>query len=290
MNVSYIKTRLNNTVTVNRIVTIHYFEFGRQFVGPREKHDFWEMVYVDKGKAIAEREDEEILLTHGDVLFHAPNEYHSLRAYQSSPNVFIISFVCNSDSMRCFNGAHMPLIQSLRPYIAAIIKEAKSTYVLPQNDIYMRRLVRRETAEIGAEQLIKTYLEQLLIYLIRGIADQKKVFPSRDQMETHLVSQVKQYVTEHVRERLTIPVLCKETGYSKSYLCRIFRQQSGDTIAHYVTVAKIDAAKDMFREESINISEVSDRLNFDNPQYFSRVFRRVTGMTPSEYRRSLKIE
>jgi AraC-like DNA-binding protein len=143
---------------------------------------------------------------------------------------------------------------------------------------------------LGGEQLIKTYLEQLLIFLIRDVLNTKEtnLFPTKESMENHLVTEVRRTIAERAEAPLSIGELCARLGYSKSYLCRLFREQTGDTIAATATRERIAAARRLIREGTMNFSEISDRLGFDNPQYFSRVFRRVTGMTPSEFRASLK--
>lgn len=65
------------------------------------------------------------------------------------------------------------------------------------------------------------------------------------------------------------------------------RAQTGETLAAYAVKARVARARRLIREGDLNFAEISDRLGFDNPQYFSRVFKRVMGMTPSEFRRSL---
>ena len=98
----YIKTKPQNLIRVSRIVTIHYHEFGPSFVFSGEKHDFWELVYVDKGTVRIRRDEDEITLTQAQLLFHRPNEFHTIRSLDSSPNVFVISFTCRSEAMRFF--------------------------------------------------------------------------------------------------------------------------------------------------------------------------------------------
>ena len=92
MKTSYIKTKPKTVINVTSIVTIHYFEFGPTFSYAGEQHDFWEMVYVDKGSILAQRGGEQLILKQGEILFHEPNEFHSIRSLNSSPNIFIISF------------------------------------------------------------------------------------------------------------------------------------------------------------------------------------------------------
>ena len=289
MKVTYLKTRLSSVLNITKIVTVHHFQFDETFAYPGERHDFWEMVYVDRGRVAALCGGEEKILSQGNVVFHAPNEFHAIRSYRSAPDFFIISFVCNSEAMRFFAGYHAPLPQSLRPFLTAALREAEGTYVIPENDPYARGLTRRETAEIGGEQMIKTYLEQLMIQLMRQRKRDVPVFPSRREMESHLLAVVKQYIERRIREPVCIADICEEIGYSKTYLCRLFHAQSGETVGRYVTRRKIECAKDLIREGTRNMAEISDLLSFDNPQYFCRVFRRVTGMSPTEFKKSLEI-
>ena len=169
MKAIYVKTQLKNLISVNNIVTIHYYEFDKNFSFDGETHNFWEMVYVDKGKVLVKSENEQVVLNQGDVIFHKPNEFHSIKSYESEPNFFVISFVCNSPSMAYFERYSEKLDKTLKPFISAIIKEAESTFVIPKNDPALKKLNKKENAIIGGEQLIKTYLEQFLILLIRKI-------------------------------------------------------------------------------------------------------------------------
>ena len=289
MKATYIKTRLSSVINLTKIVTIHVHEFDERFVFDGEQHDFWEMVYVDKGSVLVRSGDHEHVMEQGEIVFHAPNEFHSIRSYHSSPNFFVISFVCNSDAMKYFVGYHASLSRHLQPFLTAALREAEQTYEIPKNEIEFRRLQRKDTAPIGGEQMIKTYLEQLFVQLMRQTAPTAAVFPSREQMETHLLTVVKQYIDRHLCEAICIADICREIGYSKTYLCRLFHEQSGDTVAHYITVCKIERAKSLIREGTHNFAEISDMLAFDNPQYFSRVFRRVTGMSPTEFKLSLAV-
>ena len=289
MKAVYVKTNLKSIVTVSKIVTIHYYEFDRSFVFDGESHDFWELVYVDKGKVEIQQDDETVTLRQGEIAFHRPEEFHAIRSLDSDPNIFVISFVCDSPVMKYLERYRTVLDQSLKVFISSIIKEAKKTYMLPMNDPFLEKLVKREDAPIGGEQLIKLYLEQILIFLVRGITQKGEtdVFPSKESMENHLVVAVRDMIKRRVGEPIRVSEVCAALGYSKSYLSKLFREQSGETIAGYATYVKIERAKAMIRGGNYNFTEISDMLAFDNPQYFSRVFKRLTGMTPTEFRQSL---
>lgn len=292
MKATYIKTRLQSVLNISKIVTIHYYEFDRNFVFHGESHNFWEMVYVDKGTVGIKRDDEYITLKQGEIVFHCPDEFHSIKALDSSPNFFVISFVCDSPMMQYFEKYQTTLNKDLRSFISAIIKESELIYSIPKNKPDLKKLKRKENAPFGGEQLIKTYLEQLLILLVRDITKRGKIdiFPSKESMENHLVTEIKRYIEDHLENTIRVSDICEKFGYSKSYLSKLFHQQCGETLASYTMHMKIRRAKQLIREDNLNFAQISSLLDFDNPQYFSRVFKRMTGMTPTEFKHSLKYQ
>ena len=292
MKATYIKTRLQSVLNISKIVTIHYYEFDRNFVFHGESHNFWEMVYVDKGNVGIKRDDEYITLKQGEIVFHCPDEFHSIKALDSSPNFFVISFVCDSPMMQYFEKYQTTLNKDLRSFISAIIKESELIYSIPKNKPDLKKLKRKENAPFGGEQLIKTYLEQLLILLVRDITKKGKIdiFPSKESMENHLVIEIKKYIEDNLESTIRVTDICHKFGYSKSYLSRLFHEQCGETLANYTVRMKIRKARQLIREGNLNFAQISSLLDFDNPQYFSRVFKRVTGMSPTEFKHSLEFK
>lgn len=71
---------LAKDLSVEKIYTIHYFEYCNDFSYPGEQHDFWEFQCVDKGTARIQADEEVHVLTHGQIIFHRPNEFHNLSA------------------------------------------------------------------------------------------------------------------------------------------------------------------------------------------------------------------
>lgn len=287
---SYIKTKPKTVINVSRIVTIHDYEFGPNFVFSGEQHDFWELVYIDKGAVRIRRDREDVVLRQGEILFHRPNEFHAIRALDSAPNFFVISFTCNSQAMECFSHYQTKLDKTLTAYLTSILREAERTYRIPKNDPTLKKLERREDAPLGAEQLIQMYLQQLLIFLLRSMNHRDiALFPQKEPQLHPLVSAIRAYLESRVEETVHIEDLCCEFGCSRSYISKLFQQEMGISPAAYATRLKIDKAKTLIRETDLNFSQISARLDFENPQYFSRVFKRCTGMTPSEFKKRAHI-
>ena len=290
MQKGYIKTKPKTVVNVAKIVTVHYYEFGRDFVFDGESHDFWEMVYVDKGSvAVKCDNDPEIILKQGEVIFHRPNEFHSIRSYESSPNFFVISFVSSSLSMVYFEKMWSSLNSQQKSIISSIIDEAEESYYITKNDPTIRKLLRKKDAPIGSEQLIKNYFELLLISFLRLLESKKgSVMPLAVKSEP-LITSIKEYIETRYEENIRIEEICQAYGYSKSFLCRFFKEHTGEGLSEYANKIKMTKAKELLRDETLNITQISSKLSFENPQYFARSFKRLFGMTPTEWKRKTHI-
>ena len=286
MKRTYVKTKPRTVFDVSRIVTVHYYEFGSHFSFGGESHDFWELVYVDRGQvAVRRNEEAEITVRQGEILFHCPNEFHSIRALDSSPNFFVISFVCPSAAMSFFERVHTQLDKRLKGYVTSIIQEAERTYVIPKNDTELKKLARRPEAPLGGEQLVQSYLEQFLVFLARAITEKAPLPPAPGGgEEPPLVSEIRQYLEERLEENVRLTDLTAHFGYSRSFLTKHFRDVTGETPGAYFLKRKIQLAKRLIRETDLNFAQIAARLSFETPQYFSRVFRRYTGMTPTEFK------
>jgi len=139
--------------------------------------------------------------------------------------------------------------------------------------------------------MVPTDLEQQLIFLLRTITKEGSLvsFPKKGSQEDPLVEAIKQYLMQHITDTVRIENICNEFDYSRSYLNKRFRMETGSSLAAYITAAKIEEAKRLIRENNLNFAQISEYLSFDNPQYFSRVFRKHTGMTPTEFKKRAHI-
>jgi hypothetical protein len=100
---------------------------------------------------------------------------------------------------------------------------------------------------------------------------------------------VSKYLEDNIAKRLTLSDICRDNLVGRSYLQKIFREKTGGGAMEYFGTLKIDAAKRMIREGTHNFTEIAALLGYNSIHYFSRHFKKVTGMTPSEYASSVKI-
>ena len=102
--------------------------------------------------------------------------------------------------------------------------------------------------------------------------------------ESRLVEAIKTYLNEHITEQLTISDICANFGISQTTVMKKFRRESNQGIMEYFTERKILEAKQRIRKTSQSFAEIAEELGFSSANYFSRVFKAKTGMTPTEYR------
>lgn len=92
------------------------------------------------------------------------------------------------------------------------------------------------------------------------------------------------YIQKHLGESLSMELLSRISGYTPHYLSSRFREETGQSIKSYITEQKLEAACLLLKNSSLDMAEISERLNFTNPSYFSAMFKKKMGMTPTEYR------
>ncbi len=292
---NYKSVKLQDTITIQNIYSIHYFEYMCDFSFPGESHDFWEFLCVDKGEVNVLADKKPHVLKKGEIIFHKPNEFHNVNSNGLiAPNLVVISFSCASPSMSFFEEKVLQISEPERLLLAQIIQEAKHVFDGRLDDPYQEELIKAKQPAFAGEQLIRLYLEQLLIQLIRrytiGIPSQNTLLVKsiKQKADGELFEQIQKYMETHIRETLTIEQICKNNSIGRSQLQKLFRSKSGYGAIEYFSRLKVDLAKQMIRENHYNFTQIADALGFSSIHYFSRQFKQITGMTPSEYASSIK--
>ncbi len=290
---NFVPTTLKQHLTIDEIYTVHYFEFAKNYVFEGETHPFWEFVYVDKGEIDIVSDGEVIHLSKGQIIFHKPNEFHTLMADGvTAPNILIVSFGCNSTAMSFFENKVANIADGERRLLAKIIAESEMAFSTPLDDPHTIRLERNEDSDCICEQFIKIGLEWLLLSIIRNDSSDFQKAPVsliKENSQNEIFDKIVHYMELNIDKQLMLSDICRENLVGRSYLQKLFREKTGGGAIDYFNRLKINTAKRMIRESSGNFTEISLKLGYNSIHYFSRQFKNITGMTLSEYASSVKI-
>ena len=108
-------------------------------------------------------------------------------------------------------------------------------------------------------------------------------FKPDEAKTSEMVRVVKKFLEEHYKEDISLQDVADVLGYSDVYFCKIFKQSFGKSFIVYLNEMRISKAKEALANPFINIKNVSTEAGYREQNYFARVFKRMTGMTPTEY-------
>ena len=293
---AYESVHLENSITIENIISVHYFQYMSDFSFPGESHDFWELVCVDRGEIDALAGDRRLTLKKGNILFHKPNEFHNvLTNGKVSPSLVVIGFECHSPAIKSFEDQLMSVQDTEKELLAQIIVEARNTFSGRLDDPYQEELIfNSEPLTFGSAQLISHYLEQLMIHLYRryfsySLPVRSSRFLAEASSGNDTYNRIVRYMEEHLGERMTIDRICRDNLVGRSQLQKLFRDTKGCGVIEFFSMMKIDTAKQMIRDNQLNFTQIADRLGYNSIHYFSRQFKQITTMTPSEYATSIRL-
>ena len=288
---AYNYVELAQSLNIHRIYTVHYFEYMSDFYYAGETHNFWEFLFVDKGEICVTAGDEHLSLKKDEIVFHKPNEFHNLWANgKSAPNIIVVSFETDSPEMSFFENRRFTVSEEERSLLAEFIKESQQTFKTPLDKRFVEKMEFSDKRPIGGEQLISMYLEMMLIKMMRRLKKEHTpaVAPTRLKSHPDVYERICQYLETHIRAKITIEQICRDNLIGRTQLQNLFRKKNGCGVIDYFCTLKIDTAKQLIREQRMNFTQISNYLGYTSIHYFSRQFKKITGMTPSEYATSIK--
>lgn len=298
----YIKHTLTQKINIRQVITYFYRTFPYGYYDPPETHDFWELIYIDVGELKLFAGDREYTLKKGDMYLHQPNEYHQITDVGENPvrpHVFILTFTSKSEILYSIPKYNPQLDKESREIIKNLISEIPNNpfdtapnKVLPAIQYNLRQLEEKDEKNLkfASFQYIKAYLELLFINLVRKTteADTGTLFFSKSEFNSDMCEKVAEYLRKNIYGNVSIEQICHDLNYSKTMMCTEFKKHTGYSVMQYYNNLKTVEAKMLLRSGKYNINQISNLLNYSSPYYFSMQFKKICGMSPSEYKSSLR--
>lgn len=171
--------------------------------------------------------------------------------------------------------------------ILQMAKEALNLYCLSMRQYKMSI----DGEESFFERTIETLdnmgsLEEIYDYLIRTIGESfHTAIELKKQDNVRPVRDGKQYIQQHYSEPISLEIVSRELGFNPTYFSSLFKKETGLTFLEYVTEVRMEMAKEFLRDTDWTVADICERVGYKDTKYFSKSFRKITGLKPNEYRK-----
>ena len=263
---------LSHSLWVNSLYTFFYHEKELGFVFPGEAHSVLELTYVDQGSLHSVADGTDLLLEQGDMVIYGPNQWHMQYAdIDVAPRYVTISFDLGGGD--------------LSPLYRRKLHPTQSTITLLQ-----MMLKEQERMDIYSTDTIISLLTQLLLSLLRQSDDSPQKLKASNSLhaENEIIRRAQQYISSHIREKLSVPLVARMVDVSPSYMTALFHKNLQISPGEYIRRIKLQESKQMIRENAMNFTEIAIALQYSTVHHFSRQFKDKFGITPSEYAKSVR--
>ena len=189
-----------------------------------------------------------------------------------------------------FLDVQMPLKSGIE-----VMQEAKRAGILPYTMIlsgYDEFKYCQQALRLGAkEYLLKPVRSSDILQMLNQAADalfgaEKAETETIEGEKNPIVELAREYVAEHYDENLMLADVAEKVGVSAGYLSTLFQKQLEKGFVDYLNEIRIDHACTYLQQKYLKTYEIAYKVGFNDEKYFSRVFKKVTGQSPSEYRKS----
>jgi two-component system response regulator YesN len=157
-------------------------------------------------------------------------------------------------------------------------------------------VIQRINSEFSGEAIADAYTTIQELFQLETIEDMKEFLlhncrkvhellaAKQERNTSKAVEQIKAMICNRYSESLTVDQIAKEVFLSPAYACLLFKKETGETINNYLTTVRIEKAKELLRIERSKLYEVCLDVGYSDPKYFSKLFKKVTGLSPSVYK------
>lgn len=234
----------------------------------------WQLLYVASGKAHFYIKGQEVIVTAGNMVLYQPKqEMHYEYFGKDKPEVYWVHFT--GGQVRSILKRHdVPMDNNV------FYAGNSPTY----GYLFKEMILELQTCRVGYETLLSMYLEQIFVLVQRSRLDKSPVVSSHLQEEMGIA---RRYFQEHYNENINIEEYALSRNMSVSYFLKKFKEVTSKSPMQYILGIRISNAVSLLESTDYNVTEISTIIGYDNPLYFSRIFKKQKGVSPSDYRKQL---
>lgn len=265
-------SNISSSLDISEIYTKFYQEKGTNYNFSGEKHSYWELTYVDKGELLTTIDGVSYHLKQGDLIFYAPMQFHTQSTFEKiSRSYLTINFKMNFNHADLLCNKIFSLKRDSYFIVTKLIEE------LSNDNLY-------------SNDLSLCYLKQLIIQMLRLNNSHFHSKPTTHMQQTYeneLLNDILLYIDNNIYEKISVSTLCEHFCISTSMLHSLFRKNMNNTAKNYINELKLSKSKELIRNSTHTLSEISEMLDFSSIHYFSKKFKSYFNISPTEYSKSI---
>lgn len=265
-------SNISSSLDISEIYTKFYQEKGTNYNFSGEKHSYWELTYVDKGELLTTIDGVSYHLKQGDLIFYAPMQFHTQSTFEKiSSSYLTINFKMNFNHADLLCNKIFSLKRDSYFIVTKLIEE------LSNDNLY-------------SNDLSLCYLKQLIIQMLRLDNSHFHSKPTTHMQQTYeneLLNDILLYIDDNIYEKISVSTLCEHFCISTSMLHSLFRKNMNNTAKNYINELKLSKSKELIRNSTHTLSEISEMLGFSSIHYFSKKFKLYFNISPTEYSKSI---
>lgn len=263
---------IRHKLRVDTLYTFFYQEKEQGFFFPGEAHSMLELTYVDQGALHSVADGQDLLLEQGEMVLYGPNQWHMQYAdIGVAPRFVTISFDVTGDGLSGLYNRKFHCPQRAVPFLQQMLQE-------------------QERMDPYSNDMIIHLLSMILLTLQREWDEPSKKLktPHSVQNENEIIRRALQYISSHIRQKLSVPLVARNVDVSPSYLTALFHKHLQISPGEYIRRIKLQESKQMIRENTMNFTEIAAALQYSTVHHFSRQFKEKFGITPTAYAKSVR--
>lgn len=262
--------KIANNPVITNIYTAFSQTFGPEFRFRGETHDFWELVCVTEGQISVAAGSKILTLKKGQAVLHSPMQFHNITAMGNTPS---------SITVFSFSGENIPSIENKVIEIGDFSRVKQLLELAKKHYVIRHKFSIKEPKIQGDGHLI--YVKRLELFLLElASASLDDVKPSKGAENYAYILKT---IHDNIEKRLSVTNIATLCNMSEINLQKTFSAHAGVGIMEYFNRIKMQRAAELLNE-GVSVKQAALQVGFHDQNYFSTVFKRITGHTPSKYK------
>ena len=266
---------------ITALISVYYNNFAPSFRFPGERHNMFEFFYVVNGDMVTTINGEKYYMTAGDYIIVPPMLWHGMDPNKTYASAITVLFDAENYPETVLTGklsstGKQALTNLVTVYAKNVNVSEFHPKVLPTQNY---------EKDFGYSHALKLYVENIALTALQDYKQSTVSDVAASGKKDELAVEILDYLEKNYKENPSLQKIAEDLNYSVPHICRNFKHAYNESVVNYIIKLKIDESLKLIEQNEKTLRQISDELGFDSVAYFSRVFKKHTGFTPSAYRK-----